>query len=112
MFLANIDDDMNTCPKTGNDVDLPNCNDAADDVVNGVDYALDLARLKTKPWAAAPDGATGTITTTAATNVRLFKVKGASFEVLEKNGKLTTAELRSGVELAIEARDIVRDTTK
>jgi protein-arginine deiminase len=109
VFLANIDDDEQKCPTTGNDVDLVKCNDAADEIVNGADDALDLARLKTKPWAAAPDGATGTITVTAADSVRLFKVKGASFEVLAKDGKLTTAELRSGVELAIEGRDIVRD---
>jgi protein-arginine deiminase len=111
VFLANIDDDLETCPKTGNDVDLPKCNDAADDEVNGADDALDLARLRTKPWAEAPDGATATITTTATANVRVFKVKGTSFEVLAAGGKLTTAELRSGVELAIEARDIVRDTS-
>jgi protein-arginine deiminase len=111
VFLANIDDDEQTCPTSGSDVDLAKCNDAADEVVNGADDAEDLARLKTKPWAAAPDGATGTITTNAASNVRLFKVKGGAFEVLAKNATLTTAELRAGVELAIEARDIVRDTT-
>jgi protein-arginine deiminase len=109
VFLANIDDDLEKCPTSGTDVDLAKCNDAADDVVNGADDALDLARLKTKPWAEAPDGATGSITFTAASSVRLFKVNGTSFEVLAKDGKLSTAELRSGVELAIEAKDIVRD---
>lgn len=109
VFLANIDDDEEKCPTSGNDVDLPKCNDAADEVVNGADDALDLARLKTKPWAAAPDGATATVSFTAASSVRVFKVKGTSFEVLAKDGKLTTAELRSGVELAIEAKDIVRN---
>jgi protein-arginine deiminase len=111
VFLANIDDDLEQCPATGDDVDLPKCNDAADEVVNGPDDALDLARLETKPWGDAPDGAKGTITFDAASNVRLFKVKGTSFEVLASGAKLTTAELRSGVELAIEARDIVRDAT-
>ena len=111
VFLANIDDDLEKCPSSGDDIDLPKCNDAADEVVNGPDDALDLARLETKPWAAAPDGATGTITFTATSSVRLFKVKGTGFEVLEKGGKLTTAELRSGVELGIEAKDIVRNET-
>jgi len=110
VFLANIDDDEQTCPTNVSDVELPKCNDAADEVVNGADDAEDLARLKTKPWPAALDGATGKITTTAAGSVRLFKVKGSTFEVLAKDATLTTAELRAGVELAIEARDIVRDT--
>ena len=111
VFLANIDDDEEQCPTNVSDVDLPKCNDAADEVVNGADDAADLARLKTKPWAAAPDGATGKITTTASSSVRLFKVTGTTFEVLAKDATLTTAELRAGVELAIEGRDIVRDTT-
>jgi protein-arginine deiminase len=111
VFLANIDDDTERCPTSGDDVDLPKCNDAADEIVNGADDALDLARLKTKPWAAAPDGATATLTFTGGDRVRFFKVKGSGFEVLAKGAKLTTAELRSGAELAIEAKDIVRDTT-
>lgn len=111
VFLANIDDDQETCPTSGSDIELPKCNDAADEIVNGDDDALDLARLKTKPWPAAPDGATATIKFTAASSVRLFKVSGTSFEVLPNDGKLTTAELRTGVELGIEARDIVRDPT-
>jgi protein-arginine deiminase len=110
VFLANIDDDEEKCPSSGDDVDLPKCNDAADEVVNGPDDALDLARLQTKPWADAPDGATGTITTTASNRVRLFKVSGTTFTVLAADAKLTAAELRAGVELAIEAKDIVRDT--
>ena len=112
VFLANIDDDEQTCPTVGSDIDIVKCNDAADEIVNGAGDAEDLARLKTKPWASAPAGAIGTVTTTAEGSVRLFKVKGTSFEVLEKDATLTTAELRAGVELAIEARDIVRDTAK
>lgn len=111
VFLANIDDDEEKCPSSGNDVDLPKCNDAADEVVNGADDALDLARLKTRPWPAAPDGATATISTTASNRVRLFKMKGATFEVLATDAKLSAAELRAGVELGIEATDIVRDSS-
>jgi len=109
IFLANIDDDEEKCPTTGSDVELAKCNDAADEVVNGPDDALDLARLKTKPWADAPDGATGTITASHPENVRLFLVKGSSFEVLTDGAKLSAADLRAGVELAIEGRDVVRD---
>jgi len=60
VFLANIDDDKGRCPKHGDDVDLPNCNDATNETIDGADDVLDLARLKTKPWAEAPDAAEAT----------------------------------------------------
>ncbi len=109
VFLANIDDDEDKCPKTGNDVDLPKCNDAADDVLNGPDDALDLARLKTKPWPEAPTDAKGTVSFTNAQLVRLFRVKGTSFAAIESGAALSAADVKGGVELAIEAKDIVRD---
>ncbi|HVH41623.1 MAG TPA: protein-arginine deiminase family protein, partial [Labilithrix sp.] len=98
-----------SCKTNLDDVELPKCNDAADDEVNGADDALDLARLKTKPWTHAPSGATGTISWTAAERVRLFTVKGSSFTVVKSGMKLSEADLKSGIELAIEAKDIVRD---
>lgn len=110
VFLANIDDDEDRCPTTGTDVDLPKCNDAADEVVNGDDDALDLARLKTKPFASADDGTKATITVTSPERVRLFRVKDGAFTVFASDDELTTADVRAGIELAIEARDIVRDT--
>lgn len=111
VFLANIDDDEVACDPSLSDVQVAKCNDAADDVLNGADDALDLARLKTKPWAEAPTGATGTISWTAGDHVRLFKVQGASFTAVESGVTLTATELKGGVELAIEGKDIVRDTT-
>ncbi len=114
VFLANIDDDTRRCKSTGGDYDLPKCNDAADEVVNGEADAKDLARLKTKPWAEAPDDATATITIAegATTAVRLFKKLGPGadeFEVLGEDGALSLDDVRAGVELGIEAKDIVRD---
>jgi protein-arginine deiminase len=121
VFLANIDDDKGRCPKKGNDADLPGCNDATNEVIDGADDVLDLARLKTKPWAEAPDSATAIIAiTTAGTAsakdvVRLFKKTGdgaADFTVVADGDAITAEELRAGVELAIEGKDIVRDTKK
>ncbi len=110
VFLANIDDDEEKCPTTNvDDVDLPKCNDAADEVLNGPDDALDLARLKTKPWAGAPAGTTATIRWTAPKSVRLFKAAGGSFTKIESGASLSLDEIHAGVELAIEGRDIVRD---
>jgi protein-arginine deiminase len=115
IFLANIDDDRDRCVKTGDDVDLAKCNDAANEVVDGADDALDLARLKTKPWAEAPDTATAIISIAAPAkdNVRIFKRTGtgaADFEVLTADSSFTADEIRAGIELGIEGKDIVRDS--
>jgi len=111
IFLANIDDDQERCQGAADldDVELPSCNDADDEVVNGEADALDLARLATRPWPAAPVDASATLTVSAPSRVRLFRVKGATFEVLPSGATLGAADLRAGVSLAIEAKDIVRD---
>lgn len=113
IFLANIDDDEKKCSTKASDIDLPKCHDAADDVINGPDDLADLARLKTAPWAEAPDDASGKLSldATSAERVRLFKNDGSgTFTVFNPaTDTLSAAELRSGVELAIEGKDIVRD---
>src|SRR5512137_608250 len=75
IFLANIDDDQSRCPKSGTDVSLAACNDAADEVTNGPDDELDLAPLRTVPWPGAPADAVGSIAVSekAKPHVRLFK---------------------------------------
>jgi protein-arginine deiminase len=71
--------------------------------------------LKTKPWAEAPDTATAIVSITPASakaNVRLFKRIGTGatdFEVVTDDTTFTAEEIRAGVELAIEGKDIVRD---
>ena len=109
IFLANIDDDTQRCPMNGDDLALAACHDAADEVVNGPDDALDLARLKTKGWASAPDDVKAKITFNNPDYVRLFKVTAGSFEVIASGHELTADEVREGIELAIEGKDIVRD---
>ncbi|AKT38609.1 protein-arginine deiminase family protein [Chondromyces crocatus] len=115
IFLANIDDDRGSCPKgqSVSDSQLAACNDAADEVVNGPDDLLDLARLRVAPWPDAPADASATVTLNeqARSKVRLFKADGDSFTALSPEGTLTAAELQAGIELAIEGRDIVRDLT-
>lgn len=115
IFLANIDDDQKACSTTDesgkllSDYLLPACNDAANDVVDGADDLLDLARLKTVAWPDAPSGAIGTVTVDTAM-VRLFKKGPDGFVLFDTpNATLTGAELAAGVELAIEAKDVVRD---
>src|SRR5262245_1440437 len=75
IFLANIDDDLAACNKSGTDVTLAQCHDAADTVINGDTDLLDLAPLATKPWPDAPEGTTGTLSVSMPADgfVHLFK---------------------------------------
>ena len=120
IFLANMDDDDLSCPKVSDSISddaLAKCHDAADEKTDGASDLLDLARLKTAPWPAAPSSATGTIVLSlpknsggdARAHVRLFVNQGGAFKVMAKDTKLTANHLRKGLELALEGRDIVRD---
>ncbi len=114
IFLANIDDDLRACQTKGvTDLDLPSCNDAANDVIDGDDDLLDLAPLKTAPWAEVPEGARGTfeLDAKAAPFVRLFKKTADGFVAIDPATEvLTPAEIAAGVELALEGKDVVRDS--
>jgi len=110
--MANIDDDENNCPTTGQtDSQYASCHDAADTVVNGPDDLEDLARIMTVPWKNAYADATGIISVSAPDRVRLFKKNSSgSFDFFDAAGaKLGQTDLASGVEFAIEAVNIVRD---
>ncbi|WP_164002232.1 protein-arginine deiminase family protein [Pyxidicoccus caerfyrddinensis] len=118
IFLANIDDDEGICPfslspRTLGDDQLSVCNDARDAEVNGEEDLEDLARLRIAPWPEAPDYAVGSVTVLgpAAQKVRLFKKFGDTYSSQRNPSQLflTAAQLRRGMELAIEANDIVRD---
>lgn len=114
IFLANIDDDAKTCPKSGPNAALAGCNDAFDDIINGPDDLEDLARLKTAAWPEAPKDAYATIALSmpGVEHVRLFKWNGSEFQVFDTaSGQLGPEELVTGVEFAIEGKDILRDTT-
>jgi protein-arginine deiminase len=113
VFLANLDDDEEACPtdSTQSDADLAACHDAADDVVNGPDDLMDMARLLTAPWPDAPEDASGTIEVSMPGRdyVRLFVRRNGEFTVLAPDAVLSAQELRAGVELALEGKDVVRD---
>jgi len=111
IFLPNIDDDQSACPATGTDEALAGCNDAADGSVNGNDDLLDMARLLVAPSPQAPNDASGILSASAPGSgyIRIFKNNSGTFEIFPLPGDLTAADLRSGVEFAIEAVDFVRD---
>jgi protein-arginine deiminase len=114
IFMANIDDDENRCPKTGQtDSQYAACHDAADSVINGADDLQDLARIMTVPWNDAYADAMGVISVNVPNRVRLFKKNqnGAFVLFNPATSQLDRNDLATGVELAIEALDIVRDTT-
>jgi protein-arginine deiminase len=117
IFLANIDDDNKRCKSSSSDLTIALCNDAQDAVVNGDDDARDLARLKTRP-APQPEDATGHVviaTDEAKPLIRLFKRTGpeeTAFTEIDDDTVFSRAELEAGLELAIEAKDIVRDPVR
>jgi protein-arginine deiminase len=112
VVLANLDDDTGRCPAemypavTPDDV-LAGCHDAADEVVNGADDLLDLARVHVRGWPEAPAAVTARIAIDPPGRARVFRRTPAGFERVD--GALPLADLRAGVELAVEATDIVRD---
>jgi protein-arginine deiminase len=117
IFLPNLDDDGRRCPLTSAagkalaDTALATCKDGTDTVVNGAADAADLARLRTLPMPGAGSTATATAIvsgTGAAARVRLFVRSGSTWKVLKPATRLTATQVRSGVELGIEANDVVR----
>lgn len=118
VFLANIDDDEERCKKSGDDLTIAKCNDAADEVINGEADLADLAPIATRPWAEAPEGTTARITVTpesARPFIRIFRRTqetgdpAADYAVVGDEDVLSVADVRAGIHLAIEAKDIVRD---
>ncbi|MCC6749276.1 MAG: protein-arginine deiminase [Deltaproteobacteria bacterium] len=117
IFLANLDDDTSRCTysRSTPDDELAACHDAADEEVNGPDDLADLATIKVAPWPKAPAQATGklVISDAASSRVRLFRATGGGSYALfnPAQEKLSQADLRQGLELRIEAKDIVRDAS-
>ncbi len=113
VFLANLDDDMRACKTSGQtDVQLGACNDAADEVINGADDLEDLAEIRLTAWTDMPDDASATLSVDekASPNVRLFKKVGDAYQVLDLSRPFTANELKVGLELRLEGKDIARDS--
>ncbi|PMB70469.1 Protein-arginine deiminase type-4 [Beauveria bassiana] len=98
--------------KKFNDVDrkIAACNDASDDILRNATY---LAPLRTRPIPGLGDWATGTITVTrtlAASKVRVFykqEIDG-QWVFITSNHTFRAQELKAGLELGIDARDVRR----
>jgi protein-arginine deiminase len=114
IFLANLDDDEDTCSAfAGNDYELAACFDGNDEVVNGPTDLLDMAPLKVVAWPDAPDSARAKISWApgASAKVRLFSTTdGTTYTPWSaKTSELTAAQLRAGADLWLEGTQIVMD---
>ncbi|MDT0343649.1 protein-arginine deiminase family protein [Streptomyces litchfieldiae] len=117
LVMPNLDDSAGRCPTLAEDGsrltddELAACHDASDERVNGPLDALDLAPLRVAalPRAGSDAFATITVNAAAAPHVRLFLHRHGEYTPLGPDTRLTGEQLRSGVRLALEARDLVRD---
>ncbi|WP_234330500.1 protein-arginine deiminase domain-containing protein [Streptomyces acidiscabies] len=110
LSLPNLDDDSRRCPRTGTDAQLAACNDASDTKVDGDADAADLARVRTVPLPDAKADTKGRLAvTTGAKYTHLFLKRAGKWTLVTPRTLLTAAELRTGVELGVEATDIIRD---
>jgi protein-arginine deiminase len=129
IFLPNVDDDTSRCKALEVFFRLyVECNDAQDDEINGPEDEKDLARILVRAWPAAPDGTVVTVAPslpdgapwpplirffvrpigqagwTLVTSAELADPGDIAYEQ-DHSFKLPLDLLRSGAELAIEARD-------
>ncbi|WP_170026440.1 protein-arginine deiminase family protein [Actinomadura oligospora] len=117
IMLPNLDDDRSRCPKAApdgarlTDAALAACDDASDDVVNGASDLADLARLEIPAMRDVSASAKATLLPDARSRdkVRVFVERKGTFVALGPSGSVRVDELRRGVRLAVEARDVIRD---
>lgn len=103
LFLANVDDDAGRCKAVEG---IEQCNDAADEVVNGSEDAKDLGRVKTLPLNVSDAGtAKISVTTKNEGAVRLFiEDSPGKFIPLTQGQTFSAQQIRKGIDLAIEAK--------
>ncbi|KAF5020331.1 hypothetical protein F66182_7637 [Fusarium sp. NRRL 66182] len=109
IFIANIGDTDRRCSKTITkdtpDEDLEKCNDASDNVLRNPKY---LAPVKTLP-VVAQSGSISVLGNDADKNVRIFIKRSGSWAYVDpKKDTFTAEELKRGLELGVDARDIRR----
>lgn len=114
LFLANVDDDERRCTvdpaeleDAGSAVDqkLAACNDSADERINGPRDLEDLAPLDIPATRGISSSATGRLDVVPADKARIF----ADGQVAKE---LSADQLKRGVRLRLEGRDVLRDPTK
>lgn len=114
IFLANIGDTDRRCsiqalqgPTPSNEA-LAACNDASDDILRQAKY---LAPIQTLPMPDLGDAAVGTISVDPSSRkyVRIFRRDEADrWTFIRANNTFTPAQLKAGLKLGIDARDMRR----
>ncbi len=87
---------------------LAACHDASDDVLRNPEY---LAPLRTTPNPQLSNSATGSVSVaeaTAASKVRIFHNVGSAWKFVSSNYTFKAEDLKAGLELGIDARDVRR----
>ncbi|RGP59497.1 protein-arginine deiminase type ii [Fusarium sporotrichioides] len=116
LILPNIGDTGSRCAKKwgpsaniqGDESYLDKCNDASDDVQRNPKY---LAPLKTLPLTSLSASAKGSIAIAdkaAASKVRIFVKQSGKWNHVAADHIFTATELKSGLELGVDARDVRR----
>lgn len=122
VLLPNLDDDSRRCRMRPGDLDrldlsvderLAACNDAADERVDGKEDLKDLTPVRVRPLRVG-ERASGRVAVPAAQApyARIFVERKGEYVSLGSEGELTGRELRRGVRLFVEGRDIVRDRAR
>lgn len=112
ILLPNIGDIARRCPRPADkrlsDAQLEACHDAQDDLARAPEY---FAPGRTMPAANASGAASGSIRAEGPgkDKVRIFVKRGQRWAYLGPADRLSAAEVRGGVTLGIDARDIIRD---
>ncbi|KFG87995.1 arginine deiminase type-3 [Metarhizium anisopliae] len=112
LFMANIADTDGRCSEqiteTTPFADLDKCHDASDNILRNPKF---LAPLQTLPNSGLTDAAQGRITVSgdlAKDKVRIFHKTGNDWAYVDDSRVFQAAELRAGLELGIDARDVRR----
>ncbi|MBE1594278.1 protein-arginine deiminase domain-containing protein [Streptomyces stelliscabiei] len=114
IFLPNLGDKQRRCKTRTPDgrwlsnARLQACNDAEGTVVRAPEY---LAPLRTVPAGDVSDTATGSLQLVGAgkSKVRLFLRRGGTWSYVTDRTRVTAAELRSGLRLGLDGRDVIRE---
>lgn len=109
--MANIADTNRRCSaqitNSIADEDLENCHDSSDNVLRNPKY---LASLRTLPNRVLSNSAIGfvRVSNNAASRVRIFHRTGGKWEYVDPEYQFQAKDLRAGLELGVDARDIRR----
>ncbi|WP_328772746.1 protein-arginine deiminase domain-containing protein [Streptomyces sp. NBC_00286] len=114
IFLPNIGDKQRRCKTRTPDgrwlsnARLEACNDAQGNVVRAPEY---LAPLRTVPVDNVSDTAAGGLQLVGAgkSKVRLFLKRGDTWTYVTAGTRVTAAELRAGLQLGLDGRDVIRE---